>query len=44
MVVAEPWVLGDTHAELIESLSRLAGTRISLVILHCQRAAPHNQN
>jgi hypothetical protein len=44
MVVAEPWVLGDTHAEVIESLSRLAGTRISLVILHRHRSALHNQN
>jgi hypothetical protein len=29
---------------MIESLSRLAGTRISLVILHRHRSALHNQN
>jgi hypothetical protein len=44
MVIAEPWVIGDTHDEIIESLSRLGGTKIGLIILHRQRSALHNQN
>lgn len=32
VVVAEPIVLGDTHAELIESLSRLAESGLHLAV------------
>ena len=38
--IAEPWVIGDTHEELIESLSRLAGTKIALHIVS-RSAKPH---
>jgi hypothetical protein len=44
MVIAEPWVIGNTYEEAIESLSRLAGTDIGLIILHRQRLAMNNQN
>ncbi|HEV7923830.1 MAG TPA: hypothetical protein VGR14_00635 [Verrucomicrobiae bacterium] len=44
MVIAEPWVIGDAHEELIESLSRLAGTNIGLIIVHRKRVALNNQN
>jgi hypothetical protein len=44
IVVAEPWVLGDSKEELIESLSRIAGSQIYLVILHRQRLSKHDQN
>jgi len=44
LVIAEPWVIGDTADELVESLSRLAGTDIGLIILHRRRAVPHGQN
>jgi dihydrodipicolinate synthase/N-acetylneuraminate lyase len=32
LVVAQPWVLGDTYDELIESLSRLAEAGLTLHI------------
>jgi len=32
VVIAEPWVLGDTYDEIIESLSRLAEAGLSLHI------------
>jgi hypothetical protein len=32
IVIAYPWVLGDTYEELIESLSRLADAGLSLHI------------
>jgi hypothetical protein len=33
VVVSWPWVLGDTHDELIESLSRLADAGLSIHIV-----------
>lgn len=33
LMVSEPWVIGDTYGEIIESLSRLAGTNLSLLIV-----------
>ncbi len=33
ILVAEPWVIGDTYEEVIESLSHLAGTDIGLQIV-----------
>lgn len=30
VVIAEPWVLGDTYDEIIESLSRLAEAGLAL--------------
>jgi hypothetical protein len=44
MVIAEPWVIGDTREELTESLARLAGTEIGLIILHRKRVAVNDQN
>ena len=32
VLVAQPWVLGDTYDEVIESLSRLADARLALHI------------
>jgi hypothetical protein len=32
IIIAEPWVIGDTYDEVMESLSHLAGTKISLNI------------
>lgn len=32
VVIARPWVLGDTYDEIIESLSRLAEAGLSLQI------------
>lgn len=32
LIISEPWVIGDTYGEIIESLSRLAGTNISLLV------------
>lgn len=32
VVVAAPWVLGDTHAEIVESLSRIADADLRLGI------------
>ena len=32
IVVAEPWVIGDTYEEMEESLSQLAGTGVGLQI------------
>ncbi len=39
MLVTEPWVIGDTYDEVIESLSRLAESRIGLLIVE-RRIAP----
>jgi hypothetical protein len=44
MVIAEPWVIGDSQEDLVESLSRLAGTHIGLEIIHRKRLAVNNQN
>jgi hypothetical protein len=44
MVITEVWVIGDTHEEVIESLSRLGATNISLIVVHNQRLALKNQN
>lgn len=32
IIIAQPWVIGDTYEELMESLSRLAGTGLGLCI------------
>ena len=37
IVIVEPWVIGDTYSEIIESLSHLSGTGIGLQIV----SAPH---
>ena len=33
IIIAEPWVIGDTYDEIMESLARLSGTGISLEIV-----------
>jgi hypothetical protein len=33
IVIVEPWVIGDTHDEIIESLSRLAAANMPLRIV-----------
>lgn len=33
IVIAEPWVIGDTYEEIIQSLSHLAGTGVGLQIV-----------
>jgi hypothetical protein len=40
--IAQPWVIGDTHEEIVESLSRLAGTGVWLQIVHRDGAAVNN--
>jgi len=34
ILIAEPWVIGDNYEEIVESLSRLAGTGVSLLIVN----------
>jgi helix-turn-helix protein len=43
-VIASRAVIGDTHEEIIESLSRLVGTDIDSIVLHRQSLAMNNQN
>ena len=33
ILIAYPWVIGDTYEEIIESLSRLAGSGVGLQIV-----------
>jgi hypothetical protein len=33
IIISEPWVIGDKHEEMIESLSLLAGTDLALHIV-----------
>ena len=42
LLIREPWVIGDTYEELIESLSRLAGTKLTLAIV--RRDVPITNN
>jgi hypothetical protein len=32
ILIAEPWVIGDTHEEIVQSLSLIGGTSIALCI------------
>lgn len=34
IIIAEPWVIGDTYEEIVESLARLGGTSLALCIAH----------
>ena len=42
ILIAEPWVIGDTHEEMTESLSHLAGTGIGLQIVAASKAPQNN--
>jgi hypothetical protein len=42
ILIAEPWVIGDTYDEIIESLSHLAGTEIFLSIATAQKTPWNN--
>lgn len=42
IIIAEPWVIGDTYDEVIESLSHLAGTSIGLNIATARKAPWNN--
>ena len=33
LMIMEPWVIGDTYEELIESLSQLAESNLALVVV-----------
>lgn len=33
ILIAEPWVIGDTYEEIVESLSRLGGTTLVLHVV-----------
>jgi hypothetical protein len=33
LIISEPWVIGDTYEEVVESLSRLAGSNLALCIV-----------
>ena len=38
VLIAEPWVIGDTYEEMIQSLSYLAGTSLGLQIATAQKS------
>jgi hypothetical protein len=38
LIIAQPWVIGDTRDELIESLSRLAEAKLALCIAKRENA------
>ena len=42
VIITEPWVIGDTYAEVIESLSRLAGSNLALLIVQREINAARN--
>lgn len=42
ILIAEPWVIGDTYDEIIESLSHLAGTDLCLTIATARKAPWNN--
>ena len=42
IIIAEPWVIGDTYDEVIESLSQLAGMGIGLYIVAGTKAHWNN--
>lgn len=42
LLISEPWVIGDTYEEVIESLSRLAGTDLSLLVVQRESRSMNN--
>jgi hypothetical protein len=42
ILIAEPWVIGDTYEEIIQSLSYLAGTNVGLQIATAQKSPWNN--
>ena len=42
IIIARPWVIGDTYEEMNESLSHLAGTNIGLRIVAAGKVARYN--
>ena len=42
ILIAEPWVIGDTYEEITESLSHLAGMGIGLQIVTAKNAPWNN--
>jgi hypothetical protein len=42
IIIAEPWVIGDTYDEVIESLSHLAGSNIGLNIVNARKTPWNN--
>ena len=42
VLIAEPWVIGDTYEEIVESLSRLGGTSLALQIAQRKASASDN--
>ena len=42
LLISEPWVIGDTYEEVIESLSRLAGSDLALLVIQRKRNVRNN--
>jgi len=42
IMIAEPWVIGDTYEEVIESLSQLGGTGVGLHVATSGKASWNN--
>ena len=42
IIIAEPWVIGDTYEEITESLSHLAGSDVGLCIVSARKAPWNN--
>ena len=42
ILIAEPWVIGDTYEEIVESLSLLGGTSLALHIVQRKASVSNN--
>ena len=42
LLIMEPWVIGDTYEEIVESLSRLAGSNLNLAIVRRETPVTNN--
>jgi len=42
IIISEPWVIGDTYEEIVESLSRLGGTFLALNIAQRKETVADN--
>ena len=42
IVISEPWVIGDSYGEMVESLSRLADASLTLAVVERSRDIRNN--
>lgn len=42
IIISEPWVIGDTYDEIVESLSRIGGTSLALHIAQRRAGVANN--